>query len=282
MLIGLPGSGKSDVARQIGDGKSVILSSSALRKELSSDETKQNASSKVFEEMQRRMTSALKEGKDVIYDATNICRKKRRHLLSSITFPCQKIAYVIWSRFETCLARWNNNEHTINRMLLNFQPPYYDEGWDIIDFKINDAPYRYSDYENWLDRDRKQNINNIAKSHTFKITEQILKFLQDTNQIDDIMTILMNVAKLKEIGKKFVINLKNKNRDTTETVCFYNIQNVSSYFAIGYEETMRLSPKQRALIYWLISVRLAPLIKTKYIAALPDNLSKLLDIIKSI
>ena len=142
MLIGLPGSGKSEIARQIADSNAVVLSSDAIRKEFYQDDP-----AKIFEEMQRRTIAALKDGKNVVYDATNISRKKRKHLLSSITIPCEKIAYVVWARYETCLARDNSRnrnvgESVIRRMLLNFQPPYYDEGWDNIEFRLNDEPYK--------------------------------------------------------------------------------------------------------------------------------------------
>lgn len=105
MLIGLPGSGKSEVARQLADSNTTILSSDAIRKEFYGDETIQDDPAKIFEEMQRRTIAALKDGKNIIYDATNISRKKRKHLLSSITIPCEKIAYVVWARYETCVAR---------------------------------------------------------------------------------------------------------------------------------------------------------------------------------
>lgn len=204
MLIGLPGSGKSEIARQLADGNTIVLSSDAIRKEFYGDETIQDDPAKVFEEMQRRTIAALKDGKNVVYDATNISRKKRKHLLSSITIPCQKIAYVIWARYETCLARDNSRnrnvgESVIRRMLLNFQPPYYDEGWDDIEFRLNDEPYRRSDYDNWLNCEHDNpHHNNTVKEHTLRVMTEAAKLQQGRRQGKGVAITLIVAASLHE------------------------------------------------------------------------------------
>lgn len=278
MLIGLPGAGKSEITRQLADNNTVILSSDAIRKEFYGDEAIQDDPAKIFEEMQRRTIAALKNGKNVVYDATNIRRKKRKHLLSSITIPCQKIAYMVWARYETCIARDNNRnrsvgESVIKRMLLNFQPPYYDEGWDRIEFRLNDEPYRRSDYDNWLDCEHDNpHHNNTIKEHTLRVITEVAQKSRNRGAIT-----LIIAASLHDIGKKFVKTFKNSRGEPCDIAHFYNHHNVGSYFAIGYEETLGLHTKQRALIYWLVNVHMDPFLKTKYSAELPDELSKILD-----
>ena len=88
---------------------------------------------------------------------------------------------------------------------------------------------------------------------------------------------LIIAASLHDVGKKFVKAFKNSRGEPSEIAHFYNHHNVGSYFAIGYDETLGLHIKQRALIYWLINVHMDPFLKTKYSTALPDELSKLLD-----
>ena len=283
MLIGLPGSGKSEVARQLADSNTTILSSDAIRKEFYGDETIQDDPAKIFEEMQRRTIAALKDGKNIIYDATNISRKKRKHLLSSITIPCEKIAYVVWARYETCVARdtgrnRNVGENVIKRMLLNFQPPYYDEGWDSIEFKLNDEPYKRSNYEDWLNCEHDNpHHNNTVKEHTLNVMTEAAKLQQGRRQGKGVAITLLVAASLHDIGKKFVKAFKNSRGEPCDIAHFYNHHNVGSYFAIGYEETLGLHTKQRALIYWLINVHMDPFLNTKYSAALPDELSHLLN-----
>lgn len=283
MLIGLPGSGKSEIARQLADSNTVILSSDAIRKEFYGDESIQDDPAKIFEEMQRRTIAALKSGKNAIYDATNISRKKRKHLLSSINIPCKKIAYVVWARYETCLARdaarnRNVGESVIKRMLLNFQPPYYDEGWNDIEFKLNDEPYKRSDYDNWLDCNHDNpHHNNTVKEHTLRVMTEAAKLQKSRIQGRGVAISLLIAASLHDIGKKFVKDFKNSRGEPSEIAHFYNHQNVGSYFAIGYDETLGLHIKQRALIYWIINVHMDPFLKTKYSEALSEELSKLLE-----
>lgn len=284
MLIGLPGSGKTEVAIKLVNDNTIILSSDAIRKEFYGDESVQDNPSQIFEEMQRRTIAALKGGKNVVYDATNISRKKRKHLLSSLNIPCKKIACVVWARYETCVARdssrnRNVGESVIKRMLLNFQPPYYDEGWDEIEFMVNDDPYKRGDYENWLDCEHDNpHHNNTVKEHTLKVMTEAAKLQQDRSPHKGVAITLLIAASLHDIGKKFVKGFKNSRGEPSEIAHFYNHQNVGSYFAIGYEETILLHIKQRALIYWLINVHMDPFLNTKYSAALPDELSELLDI----
>lgn len=284
MLIGLPGCGKTEIASQLANN-TIILSSDAIRKEFYGDETIQDNPTIIFEEMQRRTILALKEGKDVIYDATNISRKKRKHLLSSITIPCKKIAYVVWARYETCIARdigrkRNVGESVIKRMLLNFQPPYYDEGWDEICFKLNDTPYSRTDYDNWLNCEHDNpHHNNSVKEHTMKVMEEAMALKKSgRGQGKGVIISMIIAASLHDIGKKFVKDFKNSRGDPSEIAHFYNHQNVGSYFAIGYEDTLGLSTKRRALIYWLINVHMDPFLHTKYSSALPSDLLNILNV----
>lgn len=282
MLIGLPGSGKTEITERLPNVDTTILSSDAIRKEFYGDESIRDSPSKIFEEMQRRTIVALRNGKNVIYDATNISRKKRKHLLSSLTMPCKKIAHVIWAKYETCLERnkqrrRNIDENVIKRMLLNFQPPYYDEGWDEIRFVLNDKPYTRNDYEDWLNCEHDNpHHNNTIKEHTLKVMTETTKLRQIRGCQKSVAITMMITASLHDIGKKFVKAFKNSRGKLSKIAHFYNHQNVGSYFAIGYEETLGLHIKQRALIYWLINVHMDPFLHTKYSAKLPDELSRLL------
>jgi len=79
MLVGLPGSGKTSFALSLKD-KYDIISSDSIRKELYGSERIQENNNKVFEIMRKRAIEALKSGKNVIYDATNMTRKFRKAL----------------------------------------------------------------------------------------------------------------------------------------------------------------------------------------------------------
>lgn len=284
MLIGLPGAGKSEIAKQLAQLYNAdIVSSDDIRNEFYGEESIQGDNAKIFDEMRRRTLTSLKNGKNVVYDATNISRKKRSHLIRSITIDCHKTAYVVWAKYETCLLRdrlrnRNVGESVIKEMLTRFQPPYYDEGWDEIKFHINDAPYTNEDYEQWIDCPHDNpHHNNTVKEHTLRVMTETAKLQKARMQTRGSSIILLITASLHDIGKKFVKAFKNCRGKPSEIAHFYDHQNVGSYFAIGYEETLGLHTKQRALIYWLINVHMDPFLKTKYSAALPEKLSKLLE-----
>ena len=78
MLVGLPGSGKSTISNEL-NGE--VFSSDALRKELWGDENTQGDNTLLFNELHKRIEKGLKEGKNCIYDATNINAKKRIQFL---------------------------------------------------------------------------------------------------------------------------------------------------------------------------------------------------------
>lgn len=276
MLIGLPGSGKSRHALNImPKTNSIIISSDAIRKEFYGDEAIQGNPGLIFEEMQRRTLKNLNANKSVIYDATNISRGNRTHLLNSLPKNCIKVAIVIWAKFDTCVKRDRNRDRTvgeqvIRRMLLKFQPPYYDEGWDKIEYILNDKPYSSRDYNDWLDCNHDNpHHNNTVKEHTEKVVFIANKSIHKE--------VLVPAAKLHDIGKKFVKCFQNAKGEKSEIAHYYNHQNVGSYFAIGLFETSDYCNKMKALIYWLINRHMDPFLHTNYYTKLSSDLRLILD-----
>lgn len=87
MMVGLPCSGKSTYAKELSnDLEAIICSSDAIRKELSGDINLQDKNEEVFKVLHNRIKENLKEGKSVIYDATNINSKRRRSFLSEFSW----------------------------------------------------------------------------------------------------------------------------------------------------------------------------------------------------
>lgn len=86
ILIGLPGSGKSTYAKEEheSNSNSVYLSSDKIREELYGNESIQGNPVEVFTLMQSRAIEALKSGRDVFYDATNLTRKDRAGILCQL------------------------------------------------------------------------------------------------------------------------------------------------------------------------------------------------------
>lgn len=137
MLIGPSGSGKSTLAKMLGG---IHLSSDAIRKELWGDEADQQNGAEVFRILNERTLTALKEGKDVVYDATNLYSKNRRALIADIQAKvpeCFFEAYVCDTPLEECIARQDLRDRkvpteVIERQYSRLQLPTLDEGWDAI------------------------------------------------------------------------------------------------------------------------------------------------------
>lgn len=82
-MVGLSGSGKSTFSKGIAEqiAPSEVFSSDKIREELYGDESIQGKPQKIFDILHKRVFSALKDGKNCIYDATNLKQKDRLHFL---------------------------------------------------------------------------------------------------------------------------------------------------------------------------------------------------------
>ena len=135
IAIGIPGAGKSTYLKKL---NAVYVSSDEIRKELFGDEGVQDNPQKVFAVLNSRVSKALKEGKDVTYDATNVNRKSRKQIFKDYKGVADKIvAYYFDIPVEEAIKRNNARqrvvpEEAIMRMYGNLNPPTLEEGFDEI------------------------------------------------------------------------------------------------------------------------------------------------------
>ena len=119
-MVGCPASGKSTVAKEIAKKTGAqIVSTDGIRAELFGDENCQDDPRHVFEVAHKRIAGLLAvEGKDVVFDATNLHRKDRELAVSRITYLAKSLgAFPVFNRniklkavlvrtdLETCLER---------------------------------------------------------------------------------------------------------------------------------------------------------------------------------
>lgn len=139
MLIGLPASGKSTYAQKMKKNGYHVYSSDEIRKELTGNEEVQNINERVFCILHKRIKIALENGISCVYDATNISMKRRIAFLNEIKrFNCDKKCILFVPPVEVCKERNQKRERTVpdyvfDKMLKQFQCPYYYEGWDEIE-----------------------------------------------------------------------------------------------------------------------------------------------------
>lgn len=139
MTIGIPASGKTMLAECLSKSGVLHLSSDALREELFGDEDCQDKNSELFEEMNRRTIISLKNGQDVIYDATNINSKRRKALLSQLPKDTYKICFYMPSTPQESERGQKYRDRKVPRevlkkMYMGLQIPMKHEGWDEIAF----------------------------------------------------------------------------------------------------------------------------------------------------
>ncbi len=141
IVSGIPGSGKSTwISTFIATATSpiVIVSTDELRAELLGDATEQGANLKIFKIAHSRVRAALRAGKSVMFDATNLL-KKHRSQVWRIGRACgaRSIAVVLATPLSEALRRNQTRsrqvpEAVIARFFLQWQRPSVseaDERW---------------------------------------------------------------------------------------------------------------------------------------------------------
>lgn len=130
-MVGAPGSGKSTIAKTLVKNldKTVIVSSDEIRKELFGDLIQGNAS-EVFKVCHDRILFCVKNGYNVIFDATNISRKKRTAFYRKMKKYAFVENYFVLEPLEKILEQNRQREglervpeDVIKRMYMSMDPP---------------------------------------------------------------------------------------------------------------------------------------------------------------
>jgi predicted kinase len=143
ILIGLPGSGKSTLARRLAaiHNPATIVSSDEIRKHLYGDESIQGSNAQVFRQAERELFAALRAGRSVIYDATNINQRFRRMTLRELRQAGAAWIIGYWLKVPMGICQERNRkrsrvvpEEVLVRMLhdLRESPPQFADGFDEI------------------------------------------------------------------------------------------------------------------------------------------------------
>lgn len=235
LVMGLSGSGKSYWANGYAeDAGTIVLSSDALRKEYYGDENIQDNPAFIFEQMRIRTLQALKENKNVVYDATNLSSKRRKALLSQLPRDVYKICHCIIAPLEKCVENDSKrerhvSERVIMRQLERFEVPWYDEGWDII-FVIK--PFGNAPLKANIDIMHDCPIyhkNDTVRDHIERVAQAVAT-KPDIEQDD--RDILLEMARFHDIGKPYTKTFFDKKGRFGENAHYYNHENVGAYLYI--------------------------------------------------
>ena len=135
MMVGLPASGKSTVAKELGG---IVRSSDELREELLGNVEDMKHNTEIFTVLQSLIRADLYNGRDAVYDATNLKASYRVEFLNSLKLlQCKKVCVFVDTPVKLC-DKWNESrERTVpkeamDRMKRFLQAPEFNEGWDEI------------------------------------------------------------------------------------------------------------------------------------------------------
>lgn len=275
MLVGIPASGKSTFTEEIMEGRDdvVLVSSDKIREELLGDVNNQDSNTNVFTEMTKRTKSALQNGQHVIYDATNLNRKKRRGLLQQLPKNTYKTVVYMATSHKTSSIQNMNRERVvptdvIDRMYKNLQIPIYAEGWDNIVFHHddetmnNELPKQFVDAvraEVLFNREGLELMNFLATyfdeffkiydlaqdskwhslsvhRHTYYVYKHVLDNYETDNEEEK--EIMLWTALLHDTGKHSAKSFTNFKGEETRYANFIGHEYVSSQLAVAFLKRM--------------------------------------------
>lgn len=271
MMIGLPGSGKSTYGEEIEidcaveKHKPIIHSSDALRAELYGNASIQGDNNALFQELHKRIKEDLRNGKDVIYDATNIKKKLRRQFLTEMkSVSCCPIAICMMTPFEVCCS--NNLQRdrqvpyeAIKRMYMNWQPPEYREGFDDILYVFSCHSSEYT-IQSFFEKANKFDQEN--KHHALSLGEHCTKaatYIQETDP-DDFYLLL--AALMHDNGKIFTKTRVNAKGIEDGDCHYYQHHCVGAYDSILYFEH-HLNAEKLTYVANLIYYHMHPYVEWK-------------------
>ena len=234
MMVGIAGSGKSYIANEIG---CKIVSSDAIRKELYGSEEDQSHNDRVFYVVHKRIKNAIKNGEDVIYDATNLSRKRRKGFLKELPADVEKIAVVAATELDVILEQNASRmrhvpEEVIMRMFKTMTLPRLDEGWDSIRIISNPknsktlGEYLYDCHG--VDHDNPHHSSNIF-DHMIEAGAYANAHAVDYGFDKSKKHLARTAALFHDIGKPIVKSRMKMNGEMDDKTHYYNHAEIGAY-----------------------------------------------------
>lgn len=250
VLIGLSGSGKSTIAEQIKEATErkhkpcIILSSDSIREELYRTEEEQKDPNRVLHD---RAKENLRNGIDVIYDATNLTHKKRKAFLSEIQkIPSlKKQCVIVTCSFEECVKRQSERErkvpeYAIRRQMTVFEFPTMDEGWTT-EPVIHNNQTLYVNLDEELEK--LKGLSQKGKWHLEDAYSHSIKVWKKSKALKPDDWAFQRAARYHDIGKSYV-----RSEDKEGNSHFYGHEHVGSYLYTCTLPTGKVSERDARVV----------------------------------
>ena len=265
MMCGVSGSGKSTIAMRYAVKQSaIIFSSDSIRGEIYGDENCQKNPGRVFDILHQRITKALSEGFDVVYDATNLSCKRRMNFLKSIAhIDCRKICVVVVATPEDIEERMKSRDRkvpmeVVHKQLCQFQCPNYYEGWDSVQVEYTSKPEdcAVSYRKLWSECD----IPHDNPHHSLSVMEHMNKAADVAEdlawKVDGLSLVHERwVARIHDIGKARTKSFTDRDGNLSEIAHYIGHQNYGAYYSLildnsDFDISLKDSLDNACLIQW--------------------------------
>ena len=232
MIIGIPGSGKTTFCKKF--FKDVVyLSSDDMRIAMLGFED-QTHNGDVFSRMKAETLEALKNGRDVVYDATNLSEKRRKDIINASKKYGEVNAYILCTPISSLLERnMTREERTLpwdklEQMIKTIQCPMYYEGFDniyLVDGGMYDDVYNPADLMRICYKFNQDNPyhKETLGEHIDMVVDNVEEMTR--NMLVQDMTISRTAAKWHDMGKLYTKQFN----ETKNYYTFYGHENVSTY-----------------------------------------------------
>lgn len=264
-MVGVAGAGKSSVAMRYALTRSAIIySSDSIRGEIYGDENCQKNPGRVFDILHQRVCKALKDGFNVVYDATNLSCKRRMNFLKSIAhIDCRKICVVVVTTPEDIEERMKLRDRkvpmeVVHKQLCQFQCPNYYEGWDDIKIVYNSKPEDC--HASYIKLWRECDIPHDNPHHSLSVMEHMSEaadIAEDFAWKDDNLSLVHErwVARIHDIGKARTKSFTDRNGKPSEVAHYIGHQNYSAYYSLIFDNSdfdisLEYSLDNACLIQW--------------------------------
>lgn len=227
MLVGLPASGKSTYAEELKRNGFHIHSSDKIRKELYGDVNSQDKNVDVFAELHKRIKTDLQNDISCVYDATNMSMKRRIAFLEEIKkYECKKICVLFVVPIEICKERNQNRERKVpddvfDKMLKQFQCPYYYEGWDNIEIKWYDGEVKPIKVDWDMSQENSHHTLTVSE-HMKKSADYLFKKFKHSN-------LLIIAARIHDVGKYYTKKFVDSKGNPSKEAHYYGHENYGAY-----------------------------------------------------